>query len=285
MPRRMSYLEDSSMMSTTGGGDTCHQITDACIGGQMSANLSNVDGVRIPARLINKARGIAVMTVIKGGFGLGVEFGTGLVVARLRHDERSWSAPSAIGLGGVSWGVLAGAQVSDHVFLLMTDRAVEMLANDKGSIQLGADLGVALGPLGRSVEGNIGVTGKSISPIYTYSLSKGLYAGLSLDGKIISTRHTVNEKFYGMDRINPRDLLTGKVPTPPAAQPLYDALKRCHVYSAHGGVSTSAINTPFRSRRPQILDDDSGSHTIDFSTPVATRDIPDNDPSDEYGYL
>ena len=135
-----------------------------------------------------------------------------MVVAR-RNDGSSlddWSAPCAIGIGGFAWGALIGAQVSDHVFLLMTEDAVRLFSSEKGrSIQLGADIGVALGPLGRSAEADLGASslsrtldgtnrvGPTIAPIYTYSLSKGLYAGLSLDGRIVMTRDRVNEKFYG----------------------------------------------------------------------------------------
>lgn len=199
---------------------------ETCAG--VSPTLSDLDGVRIPARLLEQAKGVAVLTVVKGGFGLaGVEFGTGLVVARL--GENQWSAPSAIGTAGLSWGALIGAQVSDHVFLLMTDKAVELLFQD-GSVQLGADVGVALGPLGRTAEADFGAAPGAVAPIYSYSLSKGLYAGISLDGKIIMTRPKVNEKFYGRC-VTGMQILQGVVPCPPAAQPLYEALTRCHVYA------------------------------------------------------
>jgi lipid-binding SYLF domain-containing protein len=235
------------------------QCKDTC--STISPNLNDLDGVQIPARLLEMAKGVAILTVIKGGFGFaGVEFGTGLVVARLPNipiptpisptstaDNGTttnyvpnigssanfrWSAPSAIGTAGVSWGALLGAQVSDHVFLLMSDEAVALLYNNKASIQLGADIGIAIGPLGRTLEGDLGVDGKNnkIAPIYTYSMSKGLYAGVSLDGKVIVTRPDVNEKFYGMS-ISAEEILAGVVPTPPAAQPLYEALHRCHVYA------------------------------------------------------
>lgn len=219
--------------------DTCSTV---------SPSLGDLDGVRIPARLLEEAKGIATLTVFKGGFGVGVEFGTGLVVARLRDDEGGgatatrWSAPSAIGTVGVSWGALAGAQISDHVFLLMTDGAVDLMSTNDGSFQLGADVGVAVGPLGRALEADIGLTIKggagkpALAPIYTYSLSKGLYVGASLDGKVIGTRHAVNERFYGQ-KIEARALLDGSVPTPPAARPLYDALKRCHVYATNNAVA------------------------------------------------
>lgn len=203
----------------------------------VSPNLGDLDGVRIPARLLAQAMGIAVMTVVKAGFGLaGVEFGTGLVVARLDRNSNRWSAPSAIGTAGVSWGALVGAQVSDHVFLLMDYNAVEMLFNDKGSVQLGADVGVAIGPLGRALEADLGAAPGKVAPIYTYSMSKGLYAGVSLDGKVIGTRENVNEKFYGR-RVSAREILAGAVPTPPAASPLYEALQRCHVYATGVGVA------------------------------------------------
>ncbi|GMH65486.1 hypothetical protein TrRE_jg3514 [Triparma retinervis] len=207
---------------------------DTCSG--TSANLREVDGVKIPARLLAKAKGIAVITVAKAGLWLGGEVGTGLVVARL--GDGSWSAPSAVGLVGFSFGALVGAQISDHVFLLMSDKAVEMLGSSTGSVNLGADVGVAVGPVGRNVEFDVGVTAPSggeepaAAPIYTYSLTKGLYAGASFDGKVIATRHDVNEKFYGM-RVEPKDLLGGKVPGPPAAGPLYESLKRASVYVEH----------------------------------------------------
>eukprot|EP00565_Helicotheca_tamesis_P008192 CAMPEP_0185735864 /NCGR_PEP_ID=MMETSP1171-20130828/26303_1 /TAXON_ID=374046 /ORGANISM="Helicotheca tamensis, Strain CCMP826" /LENGTH=574 /DNA_ID=CAMNT_0028406299 /DNA_START=184 /DNA_END=1908 /DNA_ORIENTATION=- len=230
-------------------GESMQHCKDQCA--TISPNLGNLDGKRIPARLLEDAKGVAIMTVVKGGFGLaGFEFGTGLVVARLA-DGRGWSAPSAIGTAGVAWGALVGAQVSDHVFLLMTDAAIELMSSDEGSFQLGADVGVSVGPLGRSVEADVGAASKggsggvAMAPIYTYSLSKGLYAGASLDGKVIVSRHRVNEKFYGQ-QVHARDLLNGVIATPPAAQPLYDALKRCHVYASSSSPpfgSSGAVNT------------------------------------------
>jgi len=82
--------------------DSMQHCKDQC--STISPNLGNLDGKRIPARLIEQAKGVAIMTVVKGGLGLaGFEFGTGLVVARLA-DGRGWSAPSAIGTAGVAWG-------------------------------------------------------------------------------------------------------------------------------------------------------------------------------------
>lgn len=236
----------------TGDDLDLQQCKDECA--SITPNFSNLDGVQIPARLLEQAKGVAVMTVAKGGFGIaGFEFGTGLVVARI-GDDQQWSAPCAIGAAGMSWGALIGAQVSDHVFLLMTDAAVELMFTNDGNLQLGADIGVAIGPVGRAFEADFAakdiIAGPgAFSPIYTYSLSKGLFAGISLDGKVIVTRNRVNEKFYGR-QITGRQILNGEIPSPPAARPLYDALQRCHVYAKNNdggvgdGLGLSILNRP-----------------------------------------
>jgi len=246
LPKRMGMFMDSGgMYSGISGGNNelgCDP-KDTCKG--FVGNFGNIDGVRIPAKLLEQAKGVAVMTSIKTGIGFaGIEFGTGLVVSRLSVDNY-WSPPCAIGAASVSVGALVGVQLSDHVFLLMTDKAVDMFVNNNdGSFTLGADVGVAVGPLGRSLEADVGKIDGDLTPIYTYSLSKGFYAGVSLDGKIMVTRHRVNEKFYGRE-IDAKALLNGDVPTPPAAQPLYDALKRCHVYAS------SSSTASLMSRRQQ----------------------------------
>jgi hypothetical protein len=99
-PKRLGSVVDTDHF-LSGEAREIQQCRDECR--TVTPNLSNLDGVRIPARLLEEAKGIAIMTVVKGGFGLaGVEFGTGLVVARL--GDHQWSAPCAIGTVGVSWG-------------------------------------------------------------------------------------------------------------------------------------------------------------------------------------
>jgi lipid-binding SYLF domain-containing protein len=244
LPKRMGAIVSGDSF-TVGHDSEMQHCKETC--SAISPNASNLDGVRIPARLLEQAKGVAVMTVLKTGFGIaGAEFGTGLVVARLPSINGTsyprWSAPAAIGTAGIAWGALVGAQVSDHIFLLMTDAAVELLYSNGASVQLGADVGVAVGPLGRAVEGDWAVaSNQQAAPIYTYSMSKGLYAGISLDGKVIFSRPDVNEKFYGCS-VTAKDILAGAVPTPPAAQPLYEALQRCHVYvSGHVGVGGGPV--------------------------------------------
>ncbi|GKY90845.1 hypothetical protein MPSEU_000057300 [Mayamaea pseudoterrestris] len=261
LPKRMGVLSNvnasnninHSSLEEMAKQDLQH-CQDSCR--QLSPTLSNLDGVRIPARLLEQAKGVAVMTVVKAGFGLGgAEFGTGLVVARL--GEQMWSAPSAIGTAGLSWGALVGAQVSDHVFLLMSDKAVELMFQ-QGSVQLGADVGVALGPLGRTAEADFGAAPGAVAPIYSYSMSKGFYAGVSLDGRVIMTRPKVNEKFYGRS-VTGMEILKGVVPCPPAAQPLYEALTRCHVYATGNRRATTTADsqaTNLSNAAPMPMDPD-----------------------------
>jgi lipid-binding SYLF domain-containing protein len=147
--------------------------------------------------------------------------------------------------------------VCDHVFLLMTDTAVELMFSNTGNVQLGADIGVAVGPLGRAVEADFGAAPGTFAPIYTYSMSKGLYAGISVDGKIIRVRDRVNEKFYGRS-VSPMEFLLGQIPTPPAARPLYDALQRCHVYANGNSRHRPTQATPTSS----AMNGDYGGHPV-----------------------
>ena len=168
----------------------------------------------------------------------------------VHSDSYEFSSPPDAVMNGL-FLALIGAQVSDHVFLLMTDAAVELMFSNSGSVQLGADVGVAVGPLGRALEADFGAAPGSAAPIYTYSLSKGLYAGLSLDGKIIVTRERVNERFYGR-KVSGTEILQGGVPTPPAARPLYEALQRCHVYAADGGPSAMMARAQSRQQQQHL---------------------------------
>lgn len=225
----LPYGVDTDMTTTT----LCRE--EQCGGATLTPNLNELDGVKIPATLLEKAQGIAVITAIKAGVGVaGAEIGTGLAVART--SATTWSAPTSIGMLGLSWGALVGAQLADHVFLMMDDAAVGLFFGAQHQVQLGADVGVALGPVGRAVEGDWSVGSNSqAAPIYTYSFSKGFYAGVSLDGKVVVARDDVNEKFYGTT-VKPQDILSGAVQPPPAAQPLYEALQRCHVYASQSSI-------------------------------------------------
>ena len=171
----------------------------------------------IPREVLRDAKGLAVMTVIKAGFIFSGRGGTGVVVARTR---KGWSGPSAIGTGGAGFGLQIGAQVTEFVFVLNTNDAVKAFSQG-GNVQLGADLSVAAGPVGRTVEA--GVT--PVAAVYTYSRSQGLFGGISLEGTVVATRDEANAKYYGRS-VTPSEILSGKVKVPAGARRLQRVLAR-----------------------------------------------------------
>jgi lipid-binding SYLF domain-containing protein len=170
---------------------------------------------QIPHRIINGARGLAIIRVLKIGFAVSGKGGEGVLVAR---NGQGWSGPSFIGLGGAGWGLQIGAELTDFVFVLNNDAAVRAFSRD-GNVKLGADVSAAAGPIGRDLQGDVTTT----AAVYTYSRSKGLFAGISLEGAIIATQKTANARYYG-HQVGARTILSGQVPPPPQADRLLTAL-------------------------------------------------------------
>ncbi|MEP6937124.1 MAG: lipid-binding SYLF domain-containing protein [Chthoniobacterales bacterium] len=171
----------------------------------------------IPAAVLNDARGLAIMTVVKVGFGFSGKGGQGVVVAR---TTRGWSGPSFVGIGGAGWGLQLGAQLTEFVFVLNSDAALRAFSRDD-NVTLGADVSAAAGPVGRDLQA--GVTPQAA--IYTYSRSKGLFAGASLEGAVIATQKTANARYYG-HTVHAREILRGDVSAPSGAGALRAALGR-----------------------------------------------------------
>ncbi|OMJ26536.1 SH3 domain-containing protein [Smittium culicis] len=172
----------------------------------------------IPANILERCKGIAVLTVIKGGFMWSGRAGSGLVVSRL--PDGKWSSPSAIGTAGVGFGGQIGAELTDFVMILNTDSAVKAFSRG-GNLTLGASVAIAAGPLGRSVEAGGAVLNPA--PVFSYSKTKGLFAGASLEGSVIIERKGTNERFYGK-KVRAYELLSGEIEPSPKAQKLYDSI-------------------------------------------------------------
>lgn len=172
----------------------------------------------IPAHVIAKAKGLAILSVVKAGFLVTARGGSGIVLAR--RPDGSWSAPSAIGIAGLGGGFEIGIEVSDLVIILNYDRAVEAFAKG-GNLTLGGNLTVAVGPLGRNLEGNVAL--RSSAAVFTYCKSRGLFAGISLEGSCLIERKETNRKFYCQD-IRAYDILFGELPRPAQAEDLYEIL-------------------------------------------------------------
>lgn len=171
----------------------------------------------IPKDILLNARGLAIISVIKAGFIFSGKGGQGVVVAR---TDGGWSGPSFIATGGVGWGAQIGAQVTDYVFVLNSDAAIRAFAR-RGNVTLGADASIAAGPVGRTAEASV----TRAAAIYAYSRSKGLFAGVSLEGAVLATQSAANAHYYGRP-VRARDILFGRVPAPPGAAALHRALGR-----------------------------------------------------------
>jgi lipid-binding SYLF domain-containing protein len=172
---------------------------------------------QIPPKILADAKGLAIMSVVKAGFLVSAQGGTGVVIAR---TGKGWSGPSAIGTGGAGFGFQVGAQVTEFLIVLNTPAAVEAFSHG-GNVAIGADLSAAVGPVGRDLSADVMPT----AAIYTYSLSQGLFAGMSLEGTVIVARNDANDEYYGRST-TPQAILSGRIAPPSGADRLRSMLSR-----------------------------------------------------------
>ena len=155
----------------------------------------------IPPALLSRAYAIAVVpNVIKIGFGLGARRGKGVLV--VRREDKSWSNPAFVTLTGGSIGWQIGAQSTDVVLVFKTRSGVDNIAN--GKLTLGADAAVAAGPVGR--QGAVATDARFRAEVFSYSRSRGLFAGISLEGAGVTMDRKANAAFYGSSSITPEQI-------------------------------------------------------------------------------
>lgn len=176
----------------------------------------------VPRSVLERAQGFAVFTVVKAGFLFSARGGSGIVIAKL--DDGSWSAPSAIGTAGFGFGGQMGAEVTDFLIVLNSRTAVSTFMA-AGSMTLGGNLSVAVGPLGRNAEGSGTLNSKGkTAALYSYSKTKGLFGGMSIEGSVILERQDANRQAYGQD-FTAKQLLSGMVESPSWAGELIEVLQ------------------------------------------------------------
>ena len=161
----------------------------------------------IPEEVLNGAKCIAVVpNMAKGAFVVGGEHGRGVVTCR---TAKGWSAPAFISIGGGNFGFQAGAQSVDLVMLFMNDKGVQGLLSSK--FELSGEASAAAGPVGRHA--SAGTDWKMTTEALSYSRSKGLFAGVALDGAKIQQDNDSTVAFYGKD-VSFRKTLSGDVLAP-----------------------------------------------------------------------
>ena len=188
----------------------------------------------IPHDLFEKAVCVGIVpSEIKGAFLVGGTYGRGVLVCR-RHGNGSWGAPSMFTLGGGSFGFQIGGEATDVVFIVRNEAGARKLVQD--SVKLGGDVSVTAGPVGRTAEG--ATDAQLHAEILSYSRTRGLFAGVSLEGAVVKQDRDDNRDLYG-HKITAREILIdGRVAAPPAAAPLDRALTK---YSPRGGRSFASL--------------------------------------------
>jgi SH3 domain-containing YSC84-like protein 1 len=178
----------------------------------------------IPQSLLDKADCVIVIpSVLKFAFGVGGSYGRGAMTCRSGNNfEGPWGAPTMMALEGGSFGFQLGGQATDFVLLVMNPSGANSILSSK--VKLGADASAAAGPKGRAAEADTDVAMRA--EILTYSRSRGLFAGISLEGSTLRPDNDANERVYDR-KISAKDIaLHGAVPVPHAARLLIETLNQ-----------------------------------------------------------
>lgn len=192
----------------------------------------------IPQELLDRAECVGVIpSTKKFAIGFGVSYGRGAFVCRKNDGKGPWGPPAMYGLGGPNIGFQLGGRSADFVLLIMNPKGMRSLLKSK--FKLGVDASAAAGPKGRTAEAATDAT--MGAEILTYSRTRGLFAGISLEGALLKQDDKANRKLYGR-KIKAREiLLDGNVSTPAAGQQLVQLLKK---YSPKNISDVSELRRP-----------------------------------------
>jgi len=181
--------------------------------------MATTDDKGIPTNLLSKARCVVVIpSLTKVAFGVGGQFGKGYLSCR---TGSGWSAPGSIRVEGGSFGFQIGGSATDVILLIMNDRGMDKLLSNE--FKVGADASVAAGPVGRQASAETDITMRA--EMLAYSRSRGVFAGIAIQGSTLRQDSDENEELYGR-KIPNREIVGGKVTIPDAAKPFIDALSK-----------------------------------------------------------
>lgn len=178
----------------------------------------------IPSSILSGASCVVVVPAYKkGAFVVGAQYGQGVATCRTGHG---WSAPVFVQLAGGSFGFQIGGQSTDLVLVAMNQNGLQHMLTNK--FKIGGDAAASAGPVGRNAQA--GTDWKLNAEFLTYSRSKGLFAGINLDGTVLSQNSDDTRAFYGTD-IPFKTVLGGNTPTPPDARPFVGTVAKYFVAS------------------------------------------------------
>jgi SH3 domain-containing YSC84-like protein 1 len=178
----------------------------------------------IPKDLINKAECVIVIpSVLKFAIGVGGDIGRGAITCRTgQHFTGRWSAPALFALEGANIGFQLGGEATDYVLLVMNPRGANSILSSK--VKLGADASAAAGPKGRTAAADTDVVMKA--EVLSYSRSRGLFAGVSLEGSTLRSDGSANRKLYGRSLTAREIVREGKVGVPASGSELVSLLNK-----------------------------------------------------------
>ena len=147
------------------------------------------------ADVIKSGKGVAIFpSVTKAGLMIGGQVGEGLVL--LRNPNGTWNGPSFMGLSGASIGIQIGAQSVGLVLVITNEQGLRAVTGGN-SFKLGADVAIAAGPVGRDT--SAATDSRAKASIYSYSMSKGLFAGMTFEGSVLNQNRDANRAYWGRD--------------------------------------------------------------------------------------
>ncbi len=184
--------------SPVSAGDESSKVRDAT---EVMSDIMAIPEKSIPPSLLNNAYAVAVIpNVIKGGFVFGGRYGWGVLVVKTK--ERKWSAPAFISIAAGSVGYQIGLQSIDVILVFKSKKSVDRIT--KGKFTLGADASIAAGPVGRAASAGTDI--RLEAEIYSYSRSRGLFAGVSLEGSALQMKDESNRLFYNKEVVSAVDI-------------------------------------------------------------------------------
>ena len=178
----------------------------------------------IPRDLLDKAECVVIFpSVKKAGFIVGASYGRGVITCRTGAGFTGpWSAPAMFALEGASVGLQIGGEATDFVLLVMNEKGANSVMSSK--VKLGADASAAAGPVGRTASAETDIAMKA--EILSYSRSRGVFGGVSLEGSTMRSDDGANKTVYGKQLTAKEIVQDNKVPVPDAAKPLVDLLQQ-----------------------------------------------------------
>ena len=176
----------------------------------------------VPSDLLSHAKCVVVIpNEKKAAFGIGGNYGRGFATCRAANNPDAWSAPAPVFLGGGSWGVQIGGKSTDLLMLVMDDKGAKQLLSSK--FKIGVDASAAAGPIGRTAGAD--TNWKLDTQIVTYSRSKGLFAGIDINGAEVKQDDKTTGDLYGK-QVSFQQILSGQVRTPAPAREFISEVHR-----------------------------------------------------------